>query len=132
MKFDFPPRVTLRDTAIRPGFDVLLAVIGARQAASPTARLVAAGRTVGQATDCTKLRTGLLANGQVTATTYNGISARFADLAMPAAPERDNEGTAGAEMNGPFTTAFQPMVKHVDLEGPLNAERPVGDGPEVE
>jgi hypothetical protein len=132
MKFDFPPRAAHRDSAIRPGFDVLMAVTGARQAASPTARLVAARRCPASSAVNSASRAGLLATGRTGAEAATMAVARFADLALGADPERDSQATANQEMNSPFTRAFQPMVKHDDVEGPLNTGRPVGDGPGME
>ena len=132
MKFDFPPRAAHRDSAIRPGFDVLLAVTGARQAASPTARLVASRRARGSAATDAAGRTGLLATGRPGSDCSSADVARFADLTMPTAPERDSPGAANQEMKSPFTRAFQPMVKHDAVEGPLTAERPNGDGAGME
>ena len=130
MKFDFPPRAAHRVSAIRPGFDVLLAVTAARQAASPTARLVATRR--GRARDAgdAACRTGLLASGRVGGDTP-GV-ARFADVSLGAAPERDNQEAGREEMNSPFTTAFQPLVKHGALKRPLTVARSNGDGTEME
>lgn len=131
MKFAFPPRAAFRDSPIRPSFDVLMAVTGARQAASPTARIVAATRGAICGGEIAS-RTGLLANGRVGGGANAAVVARFADLALGAAPEWDSQGNRNPEMNSPFTRAFQPMVKHDDVEGPLNASRPVGDGPGME
>jgi hypothetical protein len=130
MKFEFSPRAAHRDSAIRPGFDVLMAVTGARQAASPTARLVAARRI--PASGNPSSRTGLLSTGRADAVACTASFARFADVALGAAPERDSETASNQEMNNPFTRAFQPMVKHADVQGPLNTGRPVGDGPGME
>lgn len=132
MKFDFPPRAASRDSAIRPGFDVLMAVTGARQAASPTARLVAAGRGQNNAGGYPTGRTGLLATGRVSGDAGSGEFARFADLALEAAPERDSDTAANQEMNSPFTRAFQPMVKHDEVQAPLIADHPIGDGAGME
>ncbi len=131
MKFDFPPRAAKRDAPIRPGFDVLLAVTSARQAASPTARLVAARRTRSEGRLNPSGSAAVLANGR-SGCDPERTAARFADLGTPQVPDRDSQGAAGEEMKAPFTKAFQPMVKHVDLEGPLNADRPIGDGPGME
>ena len=131
MKFDFPPRAATRDTAIRPAFDVLMAVTSARQAASPTARLVAARRTRSEDRVNPSGSAAVLASGRAGGHA-NLTAVRFADLGTPVVPEQDSQEAAKEEMKTPFTKAFQPMVKHVDLEGPLNAERPVGDGPGME
>jgi hypothetical protein len=132
MKFDFPPRAAHRDSAIRPGFDVLMAVTGARQAASPTARLVASRRSPASGTPNPTGCTSLLATGRSNSLARTMTVARFADLALGIAPERDSQDAQTQEMNSPFTRAFQPMVKHGDVKGPLNARRPVGDGPGME
>lgn len=131
MKFDFPPRAAKRDAAIRPGFDVLMAVTSARQAASPTARLVAARRGRGEGKSNETGCAALLAHGRITGEVA-GKAVRFAELAVGTVPEQDSDAAAKEEMKTPFTKAFQPMVKHVDLDGPLNAERPVGNGPGME
>lgn len=132
MKFDFPPRAAHRDSAIRPGFDVLMAVTGARQAASPTARLVAARRSAAPSAATAASRAGLLATGRTGAVEATMAVARFADLTLGAAPERDSQTATNPEMNSPFTRAFQPMVKHDDVEEPRSTDRPVGDGPGME
>jgi hypothetical protein len=113
MKHEFRPRSVNRDTAIRPGFDVLLAVTGARQAASPTARLVAARSKAAQGT------------GRFAAT-------RFADQTLVTVQQRESQAREIEEMKSPFTRAFQPMVKHDDVNSSGNADHRVGDGPEME
>ena len=132
MKFDFPPRAAHRDSAIRPGFDVLLAVTGARQAASPTARLVAGRRSRADAVSNGVPHGSLLPPGRASNGRADSAAARFADVALGAVPKRDDESDYDEEMKAPFTKAFQPMVKHEDVEGPLNAESPNGDGSGME
>lgn len=132
MKFDFPPRAAPRDSAIRPGFDVLLAVTGARQAASPTARLVAGRRSRSDAVNGGAPHGSLLPPGRTSDGQAVAPAARFADVALGAVPDLDSCGATNTEMKSPFTRAFQPMVKHEDVEGPLNAERPNGDCPGME
>lgn len=129
MKFDFPPRAAHRDSPIRPGFDVLLAVTGARQAASPTARLVAGRRGHACAAGGAVPHGSLLA---LRSASDAPAAARFADLTLGTVPNGDGCGAANEEMKSPFTRAFQPMVKHGDVQGPLNAESPNGDGPGME
>ncbi|MBA4747192.1 MAG: hypothetical protein H2056_00610 [Sphingopyxis sp.] len=131
MKFDFPPRAAHRDSAIRPGFDVLLAVTGARQAASPTARLVA-GRCSRDDASSPVPHGSLLPPGRTSDGQAVPAPARFADVALGTVPNGDGEGVCDKEMKSPFTKAFQPMVKHDAIEGPLNTERPDGDGPGME
>jgi hypothetical protein len=107
MKMTLPPRAAACESVARPGFDVLMAVTGARQAASPTARRVAANRPASPASGGADQRRTLLARGQA----VTGGAARFADLAPIIADPARAGHEALTEMNGLFTRAFQPMVK---------------------
>jgi hypothetical protein len=135
MKFDFPPRFTAADSTVQPGFDVLIAVTSARQASTPTARALAAGGA-GTAslmpTNNVTRRCELLSSGRVGAAEQLGGIARFADIAIvPAnAPTATDDTTE--KMNGAFTTAFQPIVKHQNIYPKNDAARRDGDGPGME
>lgn len=117
------------DTAIRPGFDVLIAVTSARQSATATARRVAAtGDANGDSANGNERRR-LLTQGRLKPGLAPTAVARFADIApVPAAVVADGDEMA-TEMNGPFTRAFQPMVKHRDVNPSDKAGRLGGTGP---
>ncbi len=119
MKMAFPSLTANGESAVRPGFDVFLAVTGARQAASPTARRVAAIRSDAADMGGDDQRRALLARGQLPATGTASApalaAARFADVTPVAAGRQLGVEEVAMEMNGLFTRAFQPMVKHGDV-----------------
>jgi hypothetical protein len=132
MKFAFPPRFVPGDSPIRPGFDVLMAVTGARQATSPTARLVATRRPSTAATEEQSRRCKLFANGRLQAVPDAVGLARFADVAVVQYTDETPKNTTNGDMNAPFTKAFQPMVKHSDVPPTIMAGHPDGDGTGME
>lgn len=129
MKLTFPLASGPNDSAIRPGFDVLLAVTGARQSASPTARRVAADRDMAVDPAGADQRRQLFAQGRLNPGLAPASIARFADIALIAAPAVGGGDVLATEMNGLFTTAFQPMVKHRDVNPSDMASRLGGAGP---
>lgn len=141
MKFVAPSRFDSRETPVHPGFDVLMAVTGARQASSPTARILAArapGAADKSAAKDFSRRCELLTTGRLTSAGEAPGPGRFADVAIVPTTEANANADADAradapkEMNGPFTTAFQPMVKHQNIYPKNDGERPDGDGQGME
>lgn len=111
----FPPFGNPTDSLVRPGFDVLMAVTGARQSASITARRVAANRVAAHDPASAEQRRQLLAYGRMnTAQAAIGV-ARFADVGPIATATGTNTAALATDMNGLFTRAFQPLVKHADV-----------------
>lgn len=132
MKMRIPSRDGCVDSVARPGFDVLMAITGARQAASPTARRVAANRRDDSGPDSAGQRRALLLGGRTGAPKNETHVARFADIS-PVTDFAGDDGQALAiEMNGLFTRAFQAMVKHPAVDGLNKAGRLGGAGPESE
>lgn len=105
------------ESAIRPGFDVLMAVTGARQAASSTARRVATTRCDGFSADSTDQRRALLARGRTETDVNTPPLARFADIAPISGNPGEPVETLATEINGLFTRAFQSIVKHPPVKG---------------
>jgi hypothetical protein len=116
MKLTMNPFGAASDPVVRPGFDVLMAVTGARQAASPTAQRVAANQRDSASGDEAALRRGLLVKGRLCGGSAAASVSRFAEIA----PIRASDGGAveevAMEMNGLFTRAFQAMVKYGDVK----------------
>lgn len=132
MKFTIPPQGFAADAAVRPGFDVLMAVTGARQAASPTARCVGANRPQPVGADGNGARLALLAHGRLTADTAPAHVARFAEVAAIPGTEPVVGHELATEINGLFTRAFQAMVKHPDVMPANKAGRRGDPGPGME
>jgi hypothetical protein len=125
MKMTFPLSSDPFDGAVRPGFDVLMAVNGARQAGSPTARRVAANRGTQNAPDSADQRRTLFAGKQINADLRQSAVARFADVGGLATQKPVAVDGLAIEINGPFTRAFQAMVKLGDVD-PLHKAGSLG------
>jgi hypothetical protein len=129
MKMSFPPHSKASDSSVRPGFDVLMAVTGARQSASATARQLAASRFTTVDPSTADQRRQLLAHGRIAPGVAPIAIARFADVAPLGDLPGDAVNVADTGMNGLFTRAFQPMVKHRDVHPQDKADCLGGTGP---
>lgn len=132
MKLTIHPLGLGSESVVRPGFDVLMAVTGARQAASPTARRVAAAPAQGRDGDAEEARRALLCKGRVGSGTVAAKVARFAEVAAIPGSDTAVGDEVAIEMNGLFTRAFQAMVKHPDVERSNKAGRMGDSGPGME
>ena len=128
----FPPHNRACDSSVRPGFDVLMAVTGARQSASRTARQVAANRSAALDPSMADERRQLLAHGRMTPGVAPSAIARFADVAAIGADTDAAVNTVATGMNALFTRAFQPLVKHGDVHPLDKADCLGGTGPGME
>ena len=106
-----------------------MAVTGTRQATSITARLVTVQRPVTAPLVDFSRRCELLATGRLLAVSEAVRIARFADVAVVQVPDQVIDNTTKPEINGAFTKAFQPMVKHRDVPPTNIAGCPDGNGP---
>lgn len=106
----------------RPGFDLIMAVASARQAASPTTRLLhhqdgaRSGRNGGA------VRRALLGGGQILSRNETLCAARFFDASAAEPQDSVLLGEMVTEINDPFTRAFQRMLKPLDLEAAHQAD----------
>jgi hypothetical protein len=132
MKMSFPPQGKAADSSVRPGFDVLMAVTGARQSASATARQLAANRSHTVDPSTADQRRQLLAHGRITPGIAPTAIARFADVAPIGAITAGAVNPADTGMNGLFTRAFQPIVKHGDVHPQDKVDSFGGTGPGME
>jgi hypothetical protein len=128
MKFEFPSQFAAGEAPIRPGFDVLMAVTGARQATSPTAQLVAARRALSGGVGDVSRRCELLATGRLLTASDAASVARFANVDVVQTIAQVHDDAKKKEMNDTFTTAFQPMVKLADVTLANTADHHNGDG----
>ena len=102
------PRLAGAASLSKPGFDILLAMSGARQASSPTVRMLAR-RT---ARDANRAHVRTLAHyltGTDIAEQNRARPVRFFDLS-------DDANALPETMNSLFTRGFQPMLNPLVLE----------------
>ena len=114
------PRLAGAARLSKPGFDIILAVSSARQAAQPTVRLLQADATRrAHAARLNALRQ-MLGGGRRSADQTVPHIVRFFDLsdAVNALPET---------MNSLFTRGFQPMLSPSDLETNASDQIPPDD-----
>lgn len=102
------------DSLVKPGFDIIMAVSSARQAASPTARRVHEWQAAIANSALPAARRSLFSGQRVTCPTAAGL-ARFCDLSIELT-------TASQNMNAPFTRAFQPMLKTLPVQPDLGGQ----------
>ena len=114
------PRLAGAARLSKPGFDIILAVTGARQAAQPTVRLLRAQATrQAHAATLNQLRYLLCAKRRTPEQNGQHV-VRFFDLS-------DSVNALPETMNGLFTRGFQPMLSPSDLETIASEQIPPDD-----
>lgn len=106
----------------KPGFDIILAVSGARQAALPTARLLRARAQRDEQAARLHARCRTLGGHAGGARSVDQGPARFLDLS-------DRGGMLAETVNSPFTRGFQPMLNpsRIDQRRSVEPIPPVDD-----
>jgi hypothetical protein len=115
------PRIAGAARLSKPGFDIIMAVSSARQASSPTARLLReqANRAAHRAT--LNALMDIVSGARHTADEKAPKVVRFFDLS-------DDVNALPETMNSLFTRGFQPMLSPSDLEQKASEKSP----PDVE
>ncbi|MGQ3102082.1 MAG: hypothetical protein ACT6Q5_13945 [Sphingopyxis solisilvae] len=103
------PRLAGAARLSEPGFDILLAVAGSRQAAQPTVRMLRARATRRMHVATVNTLCQMFGRGRSNAEQNGPRVVRFFDL---------SDGLNGwpETMNAAFTRGFQPMLNPSDLE----------------
>lgn len=118
------PRLAGATSLSKPGFDIILAVSGARQAMLPTAGLLHELGTREARSDPASQRRAILCGTIAGNAAFGPRPTRFFDLSeeVTGLPET---------MNSLFTRGFQPMLNssNVDI---LPSDAPLSDGEKVE
>lgn len=96
-----------------PGFDILLAVSEARQAALPTVRMLKAQATRALHMERVNALSHLLAAAPAATEQNAARPVRFFDLS-------DRANDLPEKINSPFTRRFQPMLNPFDLESRMS------------
>ncbi|HMO74142.1 MAG TPA: hypothetical protein PKD99_14085 [Sphingopyxis sp.] len=114
------PRIAGAASLSKPGFDIILAVSGARQAASPTAALLEARGARESRADAGAARRAMLCGTLAQGAAFGLRPARFFDLS--------DEGNIPSEsLNSLFTRGFQPMLKPSPLDESASDTPPSDD-----
>lgn len=116
MQFDssMDPNALDADRLVKPGYDIIMAVCSARQAASPTARCVHEWQAANANSALPAARRSLLSGQRSTCPKVTGL-ARFYDLS-------GDMSAAAENINSPFTRAFQPMLKTLPVQPDLGGQ----------
>lgn len=114
------PRIAGAARMSKPGFDIIMAVSSARQAAQPTVRLLRTHATrQARAATLNALRQMLAGNGGTPEQRASHI-VRFFDLS-------DDVNALPENMNSLFTRGFQPMLKPSVLVTRASDKSPLSD-----
>ena len=116
------PRLDRAASLSEPGFDIILAVSSARQAALPTVRLLRARAHRDSHAASVNALCEMLGGNAGGARSVDPGPVRFFDLS-------DRETGLSETMNSPFTRGFQPMLNpsHIDQRLSVEPIPPVED-----
>ncbi|MGV1682202.1 hypothetical protein [Sphingopyxis sp. NJF-3] len=109
------PRPAGAASLSKPGFDIILAVSAARQAALPTVRLLRARSHRESHRAAVNALRAMLGGNAGGARSVDLRPARFFDLS-------DRKNALSETMNGPFTRGFQPMLNLAHIGKRLSVE----------